>query len=238
MSWEQAAAVDALLDRALGGEHTPYEWLVRAVSKSTTRVLDVECGNGGLLRRLVTKGRTVIGLDTSSNEDLLEVEGAQVVPGTLTQMPFEDGSFDAVVSVFGIGTASQQLKVLGEVARVLRPGGIFAALLPSLRPVGGADLALLSRLAGFLRVTPQLPGPSEFKARKTLKAVGLTKVEDARARYHVEVRNEDDAQLVIQGLRQAPDRERSDSAVDFLTQRAATSPVFVPLPARRVVAIK
>lgn len=234
------AAVDAVLERAFGGEHTPYEWMARAVARSATSVLDISCGTGALVRRLVADGRRVTALTTSSSlaDEVARLDGVTVVEGQAGSLPFEDESFDAVVTVFGAWSGDEQSRILSEVARVLRPGGVFAALLPSLRPLTASDMALSSRLAGFLRVTPQLPGPAEFKARKALGAVGLTKVEDARARYHVSVKDRADAELVIRGLRQAPDRARALNAVDFLAARAASGPVAVPLPVRRVVAIK
>lgn len=233
-------AAEHVLERALGGEHTPYEWVARAVSRNATNVLDFACASGGLSRRLTYEGRTVIGLDPSASnlERARRQSSGPWVLSDVDHLPFEENSFDAVVTCLGMGVTANRGRLLEEVARVLRPGGVFAALLPSLRPLTRGDLTLVSRLAGYLRVTPQLPGSAEFHARKSLTAAGLTKMEDARGRFFFTVRDEADAQTLLSGLRHAPDRERVRNAIEFLAQRAKTQAVQVPLPMRRIVAIK
>ncbi|MHA6510963.1 class I SAM-dependent methyltransferase [Tessaracoccus sp. Z1128] len=234
-------AIEDVLSRAYGGNHTPYEWLARSVSASAVTVLDLACGAGAMIDRLARPGRTVIGLDRSEAE---LVEGRRrgrgpLVLGHASYLPFADGSFDAVVSSLGIAVVSDRPRLLSEVARVLRPGGVFAALTPSLRPANTTDLRLVGRLAHILRVTPLLPGLTEFRARDALLTAGLTKAEDKRAKYYVEVADRDDAEMLFAGLRGATDRARTLAAVEFLAARAAESgPVRVPLPMRRLIAIK
>jgi SAM-dependent methyltransferase len=56
-------------------------------------------------------------------------ERVQVTQGDATSMPFEDGRFSAVVSftmLHHLPSRELQDRVFGEVARVLRPGGVFA----------------------------------------------------------------------------------------------------------------
>ena len=50
---------------------------------------------------------------------------ANLVPtlGDATELPYEDGSFDAVVLVAVLGEIPDQQAALSEIARVLRPGG-------------------------------------------------------------------------------------------------------------------
>ena len=107
-----------------------------------------------------------------------------------------------------------------------------------MRPANVDDLRLISRLAGQLRVAPHLPGVTEFKARTALGAVGLTKAEDKRAKYYYEVADEDDAVRLFEGLRTPGDADRVGAAVEFLRARFADGPVRVPLPMRRIIAIK
>lgn len=233
-------AAERVLARSKGGDHTPYEWLARAVAPSADQVLDLACGTGELAGRLARPGRLVVGLDLS-NANLQEAAksgSGRWVQGDVAYLPFADGAFDAVVTSLGMGVVDDRLQFLREVSRVLRPGGMFAGLTPSLRPFSVEDLRIASQLGGYLRATPQLPGLAEFRAKATLAEAGLTKVEDSRARYHFTVANREDAQLLIDGLRQAPDRGRADSAVDFLALRAEAGPFTVPLPMRRIVAVK
>lgn len=233
-------SAERVLERARGGDQNPFDWLARAVSDSAVRVLDLACATGSLSRRLVRDGRQVIGVDRSAEnvQDASDKGGATFVQADIRYLPFADGSFDAVVSSLGLGVVENRGRFLEEAARVLRPGGVFAALTPSLRPLNVDELRISSQLAGYLRVTPQLPGLAEFRAKRALAAVGLQKVEDARARYQYRVESRRDAEVLLAGLRQAPDRVRTTAAVEFLALRAQDGPFTVPLPMRRIVALK
>ena len=43
---ERAGVTEAVLSRALAGDHSPYRWLARAVSATATVVVDLACGSG------------------------------------------------------------------------------------------------------------------------------------------------------------------------------------------------
>jgi SAM-dependent methyltransferase len=65
--------------------------------------------------------------------------GPAAVPTRLVQapaeyLPFEDGSFDTVVSTLVLCTVSDPRRAVGEIARVLRPGGRLAMQRRSVRP--------------------------------------------------------------------------------------------------------
>ena len=232
--------MEAVLSRSYGGGRTPYEWLARSVSSSANLVLDLACGAGAMIERLERPGRTVIGLDRSESE----LAAAQalgrgpLVLGHASYLPFADNSFDAVVTSLGVAVVADRPRFLSEAARVLRPGGVFAALTPSMRPANLDDIRLISRLASYLRVPPHLPGTTEFKAKEALAAVGLTKAEDARAKYYYEVGNETDASVLLAGLRAPVEADRAGAAIEFLRSRLAGGPVKIPLPMRRIIAIK
>lgn len=231
---------ELVLERALGGELNPFAWLARAVSSSATRVLDLACATGVLSRRLATPGRYIVGVDLAGANvaAATRLGGGEFVQADMRYLPFASGSFDAVVSSLGLGVVADRSQLLAEVARVLRPGGVFAALTPSLRPLGRSDLRILGRLAVHLHVAPQLPGYSEFRAKQSLAEVGMMKVEDSRARYHFTIADEADAEVFLSGLRDASDRARA-SAAEFLADRVAgKGPLNMPLPMRRIVALK
>ena len=65
---DRAGIAEAVLSRALAGDHSPYRWLARAVSANASTVLDLACGSGPMSRELARPGRTVIGLDLSEHE--------------------------------------------------------------------------------------------------------------------------------------------------------------------------
>jgi SAM-dependent methyltransferase len=100
-----------------------------------TRVLEVGCGPGHLATRLARDhGLEVTGLDL----DAAMVERARAnaasttstdgrrptfVTGDVAALPFEDGTFDLVVSTFSVHHWSDPGAGIGEMARVLRPAG-------------------------------------------------------------------------------------------------------------------
>jgi SAM-dependent methyltransferase len=93
------------------------------------RLLDVGCGTGTLARRLSAAGYEVTGVDPS--EGMLSVMRAAdpsvaAVRGSGTSLPFEAASFDVVVTVAVMHHVADPAAVramLGEMVRVLRPGG-------------------------------------------------------------------------------------------------------------------
>lgn len=96
------------------------------------RVLDVGCGTGVLTRaaaaRVGADGEAT-GLDR--NEGMLTVARRALEPitwheGVAEKLPFDDASFDRVVSQFVLMFVEDAAAVAGEMARVLAPGGSVA----------------------------------------------------------------------------------------------------------------
>jgi SAM-dependent methyltransferase len=97
------------------------------------RVLDVACGTGNTAIPAAKRGAVVTGVDIASNlilqareRALAEGVNATFDEGDAEQLPYEDGSFDAVVTMFGAMFAPRYKLVASEMARVLRPGGLLA----------------------------------------------------------------------------------------------------------------
>ena len=107
--------------------------LVAAVARqSPARVLDLACGSGDvttMLRAALPKTQ-VVGLDFSRS--LLAQAEARGLPelaeADALQLPFSDGSFDAVTIAFGLRNLSDRTAGLKEIARILKPGGFFGLL--------------------------------------------------------------------------------------------------------------
>ena len=240
---DRAGIVEAVLSRSVGGDHTPYRWLARAVGGGAATVLDLACGSGPMSRELSGEGRTVIGLDTSAAELRL---AAQRGPGPWVRadglrLPFRDGSIDAVTSSIGLVVITPLSALMAEITRVLRPGGVLAAIAPALRPLSPQDLRVLARLNARLRAKPQFPGPVELAGfTKTLQAYGMRRVEDQRERYRFRVASRADAELVLSALYLPQTRwSRVESAIELLQDRVERKgSVDITIPMRRVVAIK
>ncbi len=96
-------------------------------------VLDVATGTGTVATELARrKGCSVIGLDQSV--EMLEVARERVPPdvelvhGDADQLPFEDGSVDALTFTYLLRYVDDPAATLTELARVVRPGGTIAGL--------------------------------------------------------------------------------------------------------------
>jgi ubiquinone/menaquinone biosynthesis C-methylase UbiE len=240
---DRAGVVEAVLSQTLAGDHSPYRWLARAVSESATVVVDLACGSGPMSRELAKPGRTVVGLDLSEHE--LAVAASRSagpwVQADMLQLPFRDGSVEVVTSSMGLVVVQPLTQVLAEVSRVLRPGGVLAAIAPALRPLGPSDVRTLTSINTRLRTKPQFPGPVELTGfAKALTAQGMRAVEDARERYRFGVRTRADAELMMSALYLPNTRAaRVDRAVDYLADRLQKQEVVeVAIPMRRLVAIK
>ena len=93
-------------------------------------MLDVGCGTGVVAVTAAQKGATVTGLDLTPELLVVARENAAIAgvditwhEGDIEQLPFADASFDAVVSQFGHIFAPRPEVAIGEMLRVLKPGG-------------------------------------------------------------------------------------------------------------------
>jgi SAM-dependent methyltransferase len=136
---------------------TILEWLAPAPGE---RVLDCGCGYGFTLRVLaeLTESR-LIGLDADparvaqTRRDLASFPQVTVVQGDARALPFSDAAFDHAVCSEVLEHVPDAAAVVGELARVLRPGGRLVITVPSaafpvtwdppnwiLKRLGGAQL--------------------------------------------------------------------------------------------------
>jgi ubiquinone/menaquinone biosynthesis C-methylase UbiE len=97
---------------------------------STERVLDVATGSGNAALAAARRGCSVIGVDyvpalLERAERRRDAEGldAQFIEGDAEALPFSNGQFDVVTSVFGSMFAPNQEQAADELVRVTRSGG-------------------------------------------------------------------------------------------------------------------
>jgi SAM-dependent methyltransferase len=95
--------------------------------------LDVACGTGNAALPAARAGARLTGLDLvpkllERGQAKAEAEGLEIewVEGDAEQLPFEDGSFDRVLSTFGHMFAPRHQRVADEMIRVCRKGGAIA----------------------------------------------------------------------------------------------------------------
>ncbi|WP_200303066.1 class I SAM-dependent methyltransferase [Streptomyces adelaidensis] len=122
-------------DALRGGEpraEAAAEAVLGLVPEGTRRLLDLACGTGIVTRRFAAgrHGMRVTGIDLTH---AMASRAAERLPGSVViadgrRLPFRDGEFDAVTSVWLLhllGGAEDVRTVVAECARVLRPGGVY-----------------------------------------------------------------------------------------------------------------
>ena len=102
-------------------------------------VLEVGCGAAQCARWLVDQGAHVVAFDLSARQlqharridEELGRDALRLVQADATALPFPDASFDVACSAFGaVPFVADSAKLMSEVARVLRPGGLWAFSVP------------------------------------------------------------------------------------------------------------
>jgi SAM-dependent methyltransferase len=131
----------------------------RADPKPGERVLDAATGTGAAAILAAKRGADVVGMDlapalieTAGERAAEEGVSIQFDVGDAEEMPYEDASFDVVVSTCGVMFAPDHGAVASELARVTRSGGRLA--LGCWTPDGG-----LAQMFAMMR--PFLPTPPE-----------------------------------------------------------------------------
>ena len=101
--------------------------------RAGSRLLDVACGSGNASIAAARRGCEVTGIDYVPSlleraRIRTEAEGfeAEYIEADAEQLPLEDGSFDTVLSVFGVMFTPNQERTAAELVRVCRPGGMIA----------------------------------------------------------------------------------------------------------------
>jgi SAM-dependent methyltransferase len=179
------AAVAELIDEA-----PPRDLLARVPVTAGEEVLDVATGTGNVAIRAAAAGAQVVGLDLTP--ELFETARRRAdehqvtidwVEGDAEDLPFEDGRFDVVLSVFGVQFAPRHAVVARELARVCRPGGRIG--LVNWTP-GGQIGELFKIMGSYLPALPDYASPpplwgSEEHVRGLFAGAGV-ELEFARGR--------------------------------------------------------
>jgi len=147
----------------------PFIWEAGGVAAEAAgcgpgdRVLDIAAGSGNAAIQAAMRGADVVASDLTpelfepgrrrAQENGVELEW---VEADAEDLPFDDASFDAAISTFGIMFAPRQSVAAADLARVVKPAGRIA--LCSWRPAGFVG-EMFGTIAGFLNPPPPLEGP-------------------------------------------------------------------------------
>jgi 2-polyprenyl-6-hydroxyphenyl methylase/3-demethylubiquinone-9 3-methyltransferase len=130
--WYAAQDTPIALLRAEARHRNPWiaDEIVRRFGPGPQRVLDLGCGAGFLSNALATHGHQVTGLDTTPEN--LDIARAHDSTGTVSyergdacQLPYADASFSVVCAMDLLEHVETPARLVAEVGRVLRPGGLF-----------------------------------------------------------------------------------------------------------------
>lgn len=99
--------------------------LIQSLTRPDEIILDVACGNVGILRHLQTQGYPhLIGLETSRYAvERLSSEGIRMVQGRLPTILLPDASCDVVIASQVLEHIIRRGRFMQEIRRVLKPGG-------------------------------------------------------------------------------------------------------------------
>jgi ubiquinone/menaquinone biosynthesis C-methylase UbiE len=126
-------------------------------------VLDLGCGTGNFARgfaRTVTESGLVVGVDASRTMleraagelERAEVRNVALIRAGGEELPFRDDCFDAVCCFAALHLFADPFAALGELARVLAPGGRIAIMTSVRRPVTAPPLKPLVERASGMRL--------------------------------------------------------------------------------------
>jgi ubiquinone/menaquinone biosynthesis C-methylase UbiE len=137
------------------------------------KVLDVACGTGNLAIPAARAGAAVTGTDIAPNllEQARQRAAAEGLPATFDegdaeQLPYPDGHFDVVMTMFGAMFAPRPERVAAELIRVCRSGGTIAMANWTSDGFVAKTFAIGAR---FVPPPPGIPSPLLWGDERTVK---------------------------------------------------------------------
>jgi 2-polyprenyl-6-hydroxyphenyl methylase/3-demethylubiquinone-9 3-methyltransferase len=135
-------------------------WFDRQIDWQGKSVLDLGCAGGFMAEALAERGARVTGIDPAADAIAAAAahatatgHGIRYDVGVGEALPYSDADFDAVVCVDVLEHVADLTKVLAEVARVLKPGGLFLFDTINRNPI--ARLATITLAEDVLGLLPK-----------------------------------------------------------------------------------
>lgn len=140
--------------------------------------LELGCGTGIFLEKVAPAGARIVGLDLSADllakarARLAGVPNVVLLRGNAEHMPYAASSFDAVYGSSVLHHLDLD-RALGEVFRVLRPGGRCVFTEPNILNPQVAAMFHLGLTKRYFGVSPDEMAFSRFRALRALRAAGF-----------------------------------------------------------------
>ena len=158
MGWYERRVLPVLLEKMMTGAET-VQLRKDALGPARGRVLEIGCGTGLNVPYYPAAVTQLVGLDPNSGVEKLArqrladapMKGEFVLGAGDDRLPFEDASFDTVVTTFVLCTVGDAERALSEIRRVLKANGQYLLLEHGLAPDAGVQ-RWQQRLNGFNRL--------------------------------------------------------------------------------------
>jgi len=166
-------------------DETSYQKKLSDTQKFFTpdmNILEFGCGTGTTAIYHAPHVQHIEAVDISEN--MLEIgrtkareaciDNVKFTKGTLTEFNAEPASFDAVLGLNVIHLLPDRRDVLAEVARILKPGGVFVSSTVCLGNSYIRFIKLLAPLGKFMGIMPDVFILTEVKLVKEIEDAGFT----------------------------------------------------------------
>ena len=166
------------------------EFLARIAVPPGTEMLDVGCGAGQIAIPAARAGVRITGIDIAAN--LIEQARSRALAEGLTvrfeegdaeMLPYEDESFDVVVSLIGAMFAPRPERVAAELIRVCRPGGRI--IMANWTPEGFVG-RIFKTMGKHVPPPPLIPSPLLWGDESTVRSrlqVGVSSIQLSKQQY-------------------------------------------------------
>lgn len=149
--------------------------VMRLNPQAGENILDLATGTGWAARRIAARGAQVTGVDLGA--DLIDAAKSRANAeqlkidfhvGDAESLPFENKTFDGVISTFGVMFVSKPEAAALELARVCKPGGRIAL---ATWPADGTIAGLFKVMKAYMPTpaTPAPPSPFEWGSRERVQ---------------------------------------------------------------------
>ncbi|MEO7573916.1 MAG: methyltransferase domain-containing protein [Acidimicrobiales bacterium] len=230
---ERAGITERVLRRCLADGQSPYEWCAEAL-KDGGPVLDLACGSGPMADHT----SRWFGTDRSGAElgAARSLGRGPLVRADAGALPVRSASVTCAVCSMGLQVVEPLGTALGELGRVLTPGGQAVALVPAGGPLGWRDALAYVRLQVALRTRIRYPNGPQLApgaVAAALELVQLRIVTDEQRAFGLSLRAAEDVATLVTSL-YLPDVDppRVAAARRVLARRISTD---LAVPLRRLV---